>query len=262
MSRLRLALCIFASPLRLWFVGSVKLADRDVVFFCSSSILNFSCVVSSRRSRPTPFALAVSSVHVVCRIGCGSDLHRHTTWCPFQWRIFFAGTLGCVSSIASSATPSRSSSSFLPNSPYSAVCGPRISIAFCVGLSSCSSLDGNPRCSLLERAGSICPSGGCCVLCPPLLPHAYVYALTTVYLALSKTLECRVFPIVVAFGLLEQEMPFASSRSHANARCILDEAKFRTPTMMQTCNWTRCDLSTTLSLPRVTCVLRSVVADL
>ena len=85
---------------------------------------------------------------------------------------------------------------------------------------------------------------------------------STVYLALSRNIECRVFPMVVAFGLLEQEMPFASSRSHAYSRCILDEAKFRTPTMMQTCNWIRCDLSTTLFLPRVTCVLRGVVADL
>ena len=45
MSRVRHALCIFA--LR------------------SSSIVNFSCVVSSCRSRPTPSALAASSIHVV-----------------------------------------------------------------------------------------------------------------------------------------------------------------------------------------------------
>ena len=60
------------------------------------------------------------------------------------------------------------------------------------------------------------------VLCPPLLPHAYPYALTTVYLAVPETLACRVFPVVVTFGLLEQEA----------------------------------------FLSRVTCVFRSVVADL
>ena len=44
-----------------------------------------------------------------------------------------------------------------------------------------------------SSAGSIYPSGGCCVLGPPILPHAYPYALTTVYLAVPDTLPCRVF---------------------------------------------------------------------
>ena len=86
--------------------------------------------------------------------------------------------------------------------------------------------------------------------------------LTTVYLAVPETLECRVFPVVVTFGLLEQELPFTSSRSHAHPRCFFEEAKLRTPTMMQTCSWIRCYLSTSLFLPRVTFVFRSVVADL
>ena len=72
------------------------------------------------------------------------------------------------------------------------------------------------------------------LLCsPPLLPHAHQYALTTVYLAVPETLEFRVFPMVVTFGLLEQELPFASSRSHAFPRCFFDDAKLRTSTTMQ-----------------------------
>ena len=97
MSRVRHALCTFAFPFHLLFIESLKLADRDVVSLCSSSIINFSCVVSSCRSRPTRSALAASSVHVVCRDWIVVFLHLHIqvgTRCPLPVEDLLSGHSG------------------------------------------------------------------------------------------------------------------------------------------------------------------------
>ena len=192
-------------------------------------------------------------------IGCGILVSRHTigTQCPSSGRSSFR-VLWVVSPRSRHRPLLLDLCRLSFPTPHIMQCDPGISNNFYVVLSLCSSLDGNPRCALLQRAGSIYPSGGCCVLCPPLLPHAYPYALPTVYLAVPETLECRVLSVVVTFGLFEQELPF----SHAYPRCFFDGAKLRTSTMMQTCSCVRCDLSTSLFLPRVTRVFRGVVADL